>query len=151
MTAMRSTALRIVLWIVALTSLELGVWASFWPRQFFTTFPGGGRTWVAVNGPYNEHFIRDFGGLNLALAALFIVAAVTLSTLLIRTAAVSYVLFALPHFVYHARHLDVYSAAGDKVANMATLGLSVVLPLAALALTMSASSRAPAPARAQSA
>jgi hypothetical protein len=148
---MRNTALRVVLGILAATSLELGVWATFWPQQFYNTFPGGGRTWVAVNGPYNEHFVRDFGGLNLALALVFTVAAVTLGVTLVRTAAAGYVLFAVPHLVYHARHLGVYTSAADKVANVVTLGAAVALALAALALTWSSPAAAPAPGRAQSA
>jgi hypothetical protein len=141
---MRNTALRIVLGILAATSLELGVWAQFAPKSFYDSFPGGGRTWVAVNGPYNEHFVRDFGGLNLALALLFTVAAVSLGVTIVRTAAVGYLLFGVPHLVYHASHLDVYNSTGDKVANMVALSMAVVLALAALALSWSRPSPTPA-------
>jgi hypothetical protein len=39
-------------------------------------FPGAGRSWVAPDGPFNEHLARDVGVLNLALAVVTIAAAV---------------------------------------------------------------------------
>ena len=38
-----------------------GLWATLSPRSFYDEFPGGGRAWVAADGPYNEHLVRDFG------------------------------------------------------------------------------------------
>ncbi|MBV8690222.1 MAG: hypothetical protein JOY57_01080, partial [Actinobacteria bacterium] len=73
--------------ILAISSAQLGVWATFWPHQFYRTFPGGGRSWVSLNGPYNEHLVRDFGGLNLALALVLVVAVVTMSVAMVRTAS----------------------------------------------------------------
>jgi hypothetical protein len=115
---------RVLLWISAVTSAQLGVWAAFAPRSFYDDFPGGGRTWVSVNGPYNEHFVRDFGDLNLALAVMLGVAAWTLVPLVVRTAAVAYAVYGLPHLVYHLRHLDVFDAS-DKVANTVALVLAL--------------------------
>ncbi len=56
----------------------IGTWAQGWPRSFYTDFPLPGHPWVANLPSYNEHVLRDFGGLNLALAVVFGVAAVTL-------------------------------------------------------------------------
>lgn len=140
---MRNSAIRILLGILALSSLQLGVWATFWPAQFYRTFPGGGRTWVAVNGPYNEHFVRDFGGLNLALAVLLIAAVVGMSVSMVRTASVGYLVFGIPHLVYHLRHLDVFTST-DKAVNAVILSLAVLMALGALLLTLPAQERAPA-------
>jgi hypothetical protein len=147
MTPMRNSAVRVCLGILAVSSLQLGVWATFWPHQFYRTFPGGGRTWVAVNGPYNEHLVRDFGGLNLTLAVLLIVAVVSMSTAMVRTAAVGYLVFGIPHLVYHLRHLDVFTST-DKVVNAVILSLAAAMALAALLLSLPARERAPEPARA---
>ena len=125
---------RVLLGILGLVSVQLGVWATLAPRSFYDDFPGGGRTWISVDGPYNQHLVRDFGGLNLALALVLIVAVVKGMPMLLRLAAGAALLFSLPHFVYHARHLDAYSGS-DQVINMITLGLSVLAPLAVLALT----------------
>jgi hypothetical protein len=125
---------RIILALLALTSVQLGLWATFAPRSFFDDFPGGSRHWVAIDGPYNEHLVRDFGGLNLALAFLLIVAVVHFTPVLVRTAAVASLLFAVPHFVHHARHLDVFTSSSDKVANMVLLGMAIVGPVVVLLL-----------------
>lgn len=145
---MRNSAIRILLGILALSSLQLGVWATFWPHQFFRTFPGGGRTWVALNGPYNEHLVRDFGGLNLALALFLVVAVVTMSVTIVRTASVGYLIFGVPHLVYHLRHLDVFSST-DKAINAVILSLAVLAALGALLLSLPAAQRAPAAPAAQ--
>jgi hypothetical protein len=139
---MARTLSRVILGLLAASATVLGLWASADPRGFYDTFPGGGRHWVAVDGPYNEHLVRDFGALNLALAFLLIVAFVHMTPTLVRTAAIASLLFAVPHFVYHARHLDVLGSS-DKVANMVALGLAIGGPVILLLLD-SVLERAPA-------
>jgi nucleoside-diphosphate-sugar epimerase len=124
--------MRAILAVLGLVSAELGIWATVAPRSFYDDFPGGGRHWILLNGPYNEHFIRDFGGLNLALALLLLVAAWKFTPTLVRTAAGAALLFGVPHFVYHARHADVFSGS-DKAVNILLLGLSVLGPAIVLA------------------
>ena len=68
---MPRTVSRVILALLAITSVQLGLWATFAPRSFYEDFPGGGRNWVAVDGPYNEHLVRDFGALNLEAAQKF--------------------------------------------------------------------------------
>jgi hypothetical protein len=134
---------QVLLGLVGLVSVELGIWATFAPRSFYDDFPGGNGTWVSVNGPYNEHFIRDFGGLNLALAALLLVAAWKGGTTLIRLAAAGALLFGVPHLVHHVRHVDVFTTDSDKFANIAALALAVAGPAIALLLSLR---KAPRPA-----
>ena len=81
--------IRIALGYLALVSLQVGVWAQFAPRSFYDHFPGFGMAWVRVDGPYNEHLIRDVGGLNLAIAALMITALITLLRPMIVVAAIA--------------------------------------------------------------
>jgi hypothetical protein len=137
---MAARVIRAALFALAFIALWVGLWATFSPRSFYDNFPGGGQAWVAPDGPYNEHIIRDFGSLNLALAAVTIVAAVTLGRAVVIAAALAWLLYGVPHLVYHARHLDVYDSA-DKPAVLAALVLSVVLPIVILV----AESRRPAP------
>jgi len=49
----------------------------------------------------------------------------------------------VPHLAYHLQHLDVYETS-DQVANVVTLGLAVVGPLAVLALVSRARGGRPA-------
>ena len=125
--------LRGLLGVLGLSALTVGLWAQLAPRSFYDSFPGLGRHWVAVDGVFNEHLIRDVGGLQLALALTLLAAAVTLSPPLVRTAALAALVFALPHLAYHLGHLDTLAAA-DGVANVVVLGLAVVLPLGVLGL-----------------
>jgi hypothetical protein len=108
-----------------------GVWAAAFPRSFYDDFPGFGRVWVAVDGPYNEHLVRDVGSLNLALAALLLVAAVRTTPLLVGVAAGVNLVNAVPHTVYHLRHLSVFETT-DQVTNVIVLGASVLAPIGLL-------------------
>ena len=60
---MADRVIRAALAALAVVGLSSGLWAEFSPRSFYDEFPGGGRAWVAANGPYNEHLVRDFGAL----------------------------------------------------------------------------------------
>ena len=66
----RRGLLRGGLLFLAVTPLVGGLWALFAPRAFYEDFPLPGRNWVSTLGSYNEHLIRDYGALNLALAVL---------------------------------------------------------------------------------
>jgi hypothetical protein len=122
---------RILLLLLIIPALELGFWATFAPQSFFNSFPGGGRHWVGVDGPFNEHLVRDFGALNLAIALVLIVALVVGSRLLVTTAATASLVFAVPHTLYHFFNLQVFSSS-DKVANIVTLSITVLLPIAVI-------------------
>jgi hypothetical protein len=131
----RDRVLRTVLAVLALANIQVGVWAAFAPRSFYDDFPGGGRSWVAPDGPFNEHLVRDFGAMNLALGLLTIAAVVWLTRALVATAGLAWIAYGVPHLVYHLRHLDVYET-GDQVANVVALTLAPVLAGAALALEL---------------
>jgi hypothetical protein len=114
---------RILLAVLALSNLQVGIWATFFPQSFYDDFPGGDRAWVALDGPYNEHLVRDFGATNLAIGVLTIAAFIWMARTLVVTAGVAWVVYGVPHLVYHLRHLDVYDT-GDQVANAVLLTLA---------------------------
>lgn len=127
--------MRVVLAVWAVVSVQLGLWATFSPRSFYDDYPGFGREWVRVDGPYNEHLVRDFGGLNLALAVVTIAALVTFGRPLVIAAALAWLAWGVPHFVYHLRHLDLYET-GDQVLNVSALASLPVLAVVVLVLTL---------------
>lgn len=128
---MTDTASRGGLAVLGLVGLQVGVWATLSPRSFYDDFPGGGRAWVAADGPYNEHLVRDFGSLNLALTAVVVVALVTRAPAAVRAAALAWLVYSVPHLVYHLRHLDVYDTS-DKLLNVTALVGAVLVSAAVL-------------------
>ncbi len=123
--------IRVALGYLFLSSTQIGVWALLAPRSFYDSFPGAGRSWISIDGPYNEHLMRDFGALNLALAVMLLWAAITLVPPLVNAAAVAAMVWGLPHLLYHLFNTDGYSG-GDLVASIGGLVLFAVLPVAAL-------------------
>jgi len=128
MTRLRQVALV----VIAASTGVVGLWATIAPKSFYEDFPGLGRVWVAVDGPYNEHLVRDVGSLNLALAFVAVLALITGSTLLARGAGGAMLIYGVPHLLYHATHLDPYES-DDKVALIFSLSIAVLAAVLALA------------------
>ena len=127
--------MRIGLVLLGLIGLQVGTWATLAPESFYDDFPGGGRSWVAADGPYNEHLIRDLGALNLALVAVVAVALVTWAPAAIRAAGFAWLVYGLPHLVYHAGHLHLLAESSDKTLNVIALSLTVACALVVLVLS----------------
>ena len=126
---------RLMLWILALSALGVGAQAAFTPRSFYTDFPFG-RGWVAMDGRYNQHLIRDVGELNLALLVLTIAALFFGTRVLARVTAVSWLVYSVPHLVYHARHLSMPMDGWEKVVLLGSLSVPVLAALLILCTKM---------------
>jgi hypothetical protein len=121
--------LRVGIWFVVLVQLAVGVVATLAPRAFYDHVP-----WVTLAPPYSEHLMRDYGAMNLALSLVTVVAAITMDRLMVRTALAAYVVFAVPHLIFHVTHHQHYTtsaAIGETIA----LAIAVLLPLGLLTLT----------------
>ena len=121
-----SVAVRAGLWILAALEALVGVWALLAPTSFYRSFPLPGHTWVSLLPPYNEHLTRDVGELSLALTVVLVAAAVTGQWLLSVVAIIASAVYAVPHAVYHALHLDGFPT-GDAVAQMVGIALQLVV------------------------
>jgi hypothetical protein len=97
-----------------------------------TTSPGWGTPGWGLLPGYNEHQVGDFGGMNLAMAVVLGVAA-TLDRRLATTALVAYLVFALPHLVFHLNHLEPFVTV-DAVAQVVMLAVAAGLPVPLLVL-----------------
>jgi hypothetical protein len=117
---------RIILWVTAALGLFVGIWAAGFPQSFYDSFPGLGFVWIAVDGPFNEHLIRDVGSLYLALAAASIAASFSGTPDAGRVVGVAWAVFGIPHFLYHAAHFP-HMAPADVIGNTISLGASLVL------------------------
>lgn len=109
-----------------------GLWALVFPASFYADFPGLGLLWVSVDGPFNEHLIRDVGALYLALTAGGLVVAFSRRLEGSRAIGISWAVFSLPHLVYHVDHLhlaDPVDAVVQATALVVTLLLTLPLVL----------------------
>lgn len=109
---------------------NVGLWATIAPRSFYDDFPGGGRSWLTLDGPFNEHLIRDVGASSLGMAVVVAAALWTLSRPIVVTAGVATAVFALPHAIYHSRHSEVIGSTFDQVASIGGLYLAAVIGVA---------------------
>lgn len=122
---------RVLLWLLAVFGALPGVWAEYFPESFYRDFPGVRTGWIAADGPYNEHLIRDVGAMFLALSVLAAIAAISGQLLAARLAGAAWLVFSGLHFAYHVRHLGVYEPI-DQWLNMIIEGGNVLLALAVL-------------------
>ncbi|MEQ0558382.1 hypothetical protein ABJI51_04810 [Amycolatopsis sp. NEAU-NG30] len=130
---MQRTITRILLAVFGVVEAVAGGWPLITPTGFYQDFPGFRTGWVAMDGPFNEHLLRDFGGLNLALAATLLGAAVIATTATARLAGLAALLFGVPHFAYHLGHVAHFEPV-DQVLILALTGAGVLLPLVVLAI-----------------
>lgn len=121
--------LRAGLWFLTIVTTAVGLVATLLPRTFYRHVP-----WVALNPPYSEHLMRDYGAMNLALAPVLVVAAVSMNQLLVRTALGALLIFAIPHLIFHATHLEQFSTTA-AVTELIALTIAAVLPAALLTQT----------------
>ena len=128
---MPRAVVRISLLYLAGNGFLVGPWAALAPRSFYDDFPGGGMSWVAVDGPYNEHLVRDVGGLFLLGGIVALGAAIALTPVLTRVAGAGWLVFAGLHLLYHLRHLDLYPG-DERVMNASSLSLAVAAALVAV-------------------
>lgn len=130
----RSASLRIPMLFLAASTLGGSLWALPFPRSFYDDFPVPGWDWVSTLGPYNEHLVRDYGAMNLALCVLLVSAVIFLEKRLVQAALLTYLAFAIPHFLFHAAQTHHFSAFHNAL-QLGSLGVLVLLPLVLLALT----------------
>jgi AhpD family alkylhydroperoxidase len=118
-----------------------GLWALFAPRSFYDDFPLGRGGWVSALPSYSEHLVTDIGALFLGTGVLLLLAAAWLERRVVIAALVTYLLFSVPHTVWHLTELGPYDGA-DLVGNVVTLAATVIAPLALLAALARSAPRA---------
>src|SRR5689334_16405490 len=100
-----NTVLRIGMWFMAVVELAVGLVATLAPRAFYDYVP-----WVDLAPPFSEHLMRDYGAMNLALGLVTAVAAITMDRVMVRTSLAAYLVFAVPHLLFHVTHHEHYTA-----------------------------------------
>jgi len=130
---MSTSIARGIAWALAASAAYVGFWAMAWPHSFFTTFPGLGQAWVVPLGPFNEHLVRDVGGLYVALLVFSGWAAAKGDTGALRALGWAWLAFGLPHLAFHATHRHGFStaewAASMTPLTFAALGATILVLL----------------------
>ena len=119
---------------LALFSLPLGLLAVVAPRTYYNDFPGFGRHWISPDGPFNEHLMRDYGSLNLALGLFTVGAAIWLLRPMVTAAAIAWLAYGIPHVAYHSFNLKPYET-GDAIG---IIGGLLIAPVIAVVLLFTA-------------
>ncbi len=119
--------------VLTSSALYVGLWAAAGPRSFYDSFPGLHRVWVGIDGPYNEHLVRDVGGLYLALACAGLIGLWRRDPATALVLGAAWTAFGIVHLSYHLHHLGGLAAI-DAVGNVIALGGTLVLALCLLVI-----------------
>lgn len=128
--------LRAGLLFLLLASLSVGPWAQFAPGSFWEGFPGLGRAWVSTDGPYNEHLVRDVGGLQLGMTVVLLAALLRPADGLVLVAALASIVWQAPHAVYHLVHVGDLPTLADQLAQSVLLVLTLAVAVALLVASL---------------
>ncbi len=120
---------RLAVLILGIAFLPIGLQATFTPRSFFDDFPLG-RGWISLGSElYNEHLVRDVGGLFLVLSLLSFWA--WRNRALAQPLLVAWLIEGTLHVWFHLRHLGHFDGA-DRFGLIFTLGSAPVVAIVGL-------------------
>lgn len=125
-----TAVLRIALALLAVNELVVGAWNQFAPESFYANFPT-----VDQTPPFSEHFARDFGGATLGIAVLLVIGAIRPRGIFPLPAGIAYTVFAVPHAVFHAGHLE-HASASDAAFLLIGNGLAALLGVLVIVLAV---------------
>lgn len=125
----------------AASFMMIGAWATLSPRHFYDGFPGGGRRWVAGDGPYNAHLASDAGAGFLAVGVVALLASLWMERRVTQAASMAAIVHALLHLVFHLNHPHPALDSVNTAMSNGGLALSVVVGVAVLVMARQAGRR----------
>ncbi len=120
------TWLRVLMVLLAVPNVITGLWAVLSPQHWYDNFPGWAPQLVAALPPYNEHLATDAGAGLLATGVVMGLAAAWPRREVVITAAVAFLAFSLPHFLWHAVNPAAPMTSAENAVNSLTLAAAVV-------------------------
>ncbi len=120
------TWLKVLMLLLAVPNVITGLWAIFSPAHWFDNFPGWAPQLVAAFPPYNEHLATDAGAGLFASGLIMAIAVLWPRREVLITAAVGYLAFALPHFLFHALNSSPGLDSAENTVNNVSLILAVI-------------------------
>ena len=123
----QAVVVRAILLVAAVSNGGIGVWATLSPRGWFDDFPGFGKVWVAVDGPFNEHLVRDVAAWSLALTILTVAAAWTLERRFVIAAGAALAVQNVLHAQYHLSAPNPFDSTSEQAQSVSGIVLLAVL------------------------
>ncbi len=117
--------------VLGIVTILQGAWAFLVPRSFYDDFPVPDADWVSALGPFNDHLARDFGSTLAALGVVAVIAARSKSRSALRASMFGYVIFGVPHLIFHLTTFAEFSAL-SLVTQLGGLALFVAVPVGIL-------------------
>jgi hypothetical protein len=143
-----TTPTPVALWVrIGLIALGVpnalaGLWAVLAPESWYDDFPGFDPRLVSAEPPYNAHLVTDAGAGLLASGFVLIAAAWLGDRRSVRFGICAFLVFAVPHTLWHAMNESPALTSAEDARNVGTLVFSVV----AAVVLLVASGRAATPA-----
>ncbi|WP_227980500.1 hypothetical protein [Nocardia spumae] len=124
--------------LLTINGLVVGLWAVLFPEAWYRSFPGLGANWVAVDGPFNHHLAADVGAFFLGFGAMGLAALYYRDSLVARVTGIGWLVFGVPHLIYHAAHKPAEMGGGNFAVSLIAAAL---LPILAAVLIAAAPRR----------
>lgn len=128
---------RVSLWVrlglamaLAPAQLVTGFWAVVSPRSWFEHFPVVGPDLVAAQPPFNSHLATDAGAGFLATGVALVAAGLWARRSAVWVALLTYLVFAVPHLIYHAASPGPGLSGVAQFVNVTLLASGVVMAMA---------------------
>lgn len=112
--------------LLGLPNVAAGLWAVIAPENWFENFPGWAPQLVAAYPPFNEHLASDAGAGLLASGVLMVLAALWPKREVAVVAAIGFLAFALPHFLFHVLNPSDELAGSENAVSTGSLAFAVV-------------------------
>ena len=114
--------------ILGIATLVQGAWAYLAPANFYAGFPVPDAEWVSTLGEFNDHLSRDFGSALMGLGVAALLAGIYDSVPAARVTMVGYVVFGVPHLIFHLTTFEEFSASSFTI-QITALALFIAVPL----------------------
>jgi hypothetical protein len=134
-TAPVATWIRIALVALGVPNAAAGLWAVLAPQGWYDRFPGFDPRLVSASPPYNAHLVTDAGAGLLASGFVLIAAAWLGDRRSVRFGIVAFLVFAVPHTLWHAMNESPGLTSSEDARNVGTLAFSVIVALVLLVLS----------------
>ena len=140
---------RIGLVALGIPNALAGLWAVLAPESWYDDFPGFDPRLVAAEPPYNAHLVTDAGAGLLASGFVLLAAAWLADRRSVCFGISAFLVFAVPHTLWHAMNESAGLSGAEDARNVGTLVFSVIAAVVLLVVSARADSSTPVPAVAE--